>query len=45
MTVVKPEELDRAAFEKIVIEKSIPRYEEKWGKGFYDRIMKFATGV
>ena len=42
MTVIKAAEIDRAAFEKIVIEKSIPRYEEKWGKGFYDKIMKFA---
>ncbi len=42
MVVVKPEEIDRAAFVKIVQDKSIPRYEEKWGKGFYDRIMKLA---
>jgi len=42
MILVKPEEIDRAAFVKIVQEKSIPRYEEKWGKGFYERIMKQA---
>lgn len=42
MVVVKPEEIDRAAFIKIVQEKSIPRYEARWGKGFYDRIMKLA---
>jgi tripartite ATP-independent transporter DctP family solute receptor len=42
MIVVKPEEIDRAAFVKLVQEKAIPRYEAKWGKGFYDRIMKLA---
>ena len=42
MVVVKPEEIDRAAFVKIVQEKAIPRYEAKWGKGFYDRIMNLA---
>ncbi len=42
MTVLKPAEIDLAAFNKIVMEKSIPRYESKWGKGFFDQIMKFA---
>lgn len=42
MTIIKAEEIDREAFAKIVQEKAIPRYEEKWGKGFYDQIMKMA---
>lgn len=42
MTVVKAEQIDLAAYRKVVLEKSIPRYEEKWGKGFYDQIMKLA---
>jgi len=42
MTIVPAEKIARADYIKIVQEKSIPRYENAWGKGFYDEIMKVA---
>lgn len=41
MQVTMPEQVDKKAFQKIVLEKSIPRYEQKWGKGFIDQIQKY----
>jgi TRAP-type transport system periplasmic protein len=41
MQVTMPEQVDRKAFQKIVLEKSIPRYEAKWGKGYIDQIQKY----
>ncbi|MHB9092652.1 MAG: TRAP transporter substrate-binding protein, partial [Chloroflexota bacterium] len=40
MTVTQGDQVDKKAFQKIVMEKSIPRYEAAWGKGFIDEILK-----
>ncbi len=41
MQVTMPEQVDKQAFQKIVLEKSIPRYEARWGKGYIDQIQKY----
>ena len=41
MQVTMPDQVDKKAFQKIVLEKSIPRYEAKWGKGYVDQIQKY----
>ncbi len=41
MQVTMPEQIDKKAFQKIVLDKSVPRYEAKWGKGYIDQIQKY----
>lgn len=38
VTVHEPETIDKAAFSRIIVEKAIPRYEGRWGAGFYEQI-------
>jgi TRAP-type transport system periplasmic protein len=41
MQVTVPEQVDKKAFQKIVLDRSIPRYEARWGKGYIEQVQKY----